>query len=162
MRRRNGKAGLALVLLAVAAIMPVTAQARPGPTGHTGNSDSEYPVWATQMRTPYWFSQQAGMNPDDRSLSRRTEESGYPAWAAEIKTPYWFSQPVGVSSDDRSLARATSIDSTPSSVVVHDSGRSVDFNAYTVTGSVIALLLAIGAGMTFGVWFSRKTRLSTV
>jgi hypothetical protein len=161
MRRRNGKAGLVLVLLAVAAIMPVTAQARLGPTGSSGDSDSEYPAWATQMRTPYWFSQQAGMNPDDRPLARKSDESGYPVWAAEIKTPYWFSQPVGVSSDDRSLARATSIDSTPSSVV-HDGGRSIDFNAYTVTGSVIALLLAIGAGMTFGVWFNRKTRLSTV
>jgi hypothetical protein len=159
MRRRNtlAFARIALVVLAVAAIMPTIAAAKPGPGGYT---ESEYPAWATEMKTPYWFSQQVGMSPDDRPLVRsmnKTDE--YPAWATEMKTPYWFSQPSGLSSDDRSLSRATSVDSTPS-IVVHDSDRSIDFNAYTVTGLVSVLLVALGVGMAAGVVYSRRTRLS--
>jgi hypothetical protein len=160
MRRRNGKVvvGLALVLLAVAAIMPVTAQAKPT----SGKSDSDYPAWAAQIETPYWFSTSAGMTPDDRPVARsmtaghRTE---YPAWAAQIETPYWFSTSAGVTPDDRSLARAMSVDSTPTAVV-NDGGRSVDFNAYTVTGLVSVLLFAIGGGMMLGLLYSRRTKLS--
>ena len=122
MRRRNGKVvvGLGLVLLAVAAIMPVTAQAKPT----SGKSDSDYPAWAAQIETPYWFSTSAGVTPDDRSL-----------------------------------VRATSVDSTPTAVV-NDGGRSVDFNAYTVTGLVSVLLFAIGGGMVLGLLYSRRTKLS--
>jgi hypothetical protein len=163
MRRRNtlAFARIALVVLAVAAIMPTTATAKPSPRGYTGDSESEYPAWATEMKTPYWFSQQVGMNPDDRPLVRsmNADESGYPAWATKIQTPYWFSQPIGLSSDDRSFSRATTVDSTPS-IVVHDSERSIDFNAYTVTGLVSVLLLALGVGMAAGVVYSRRTRLS--
>ena len=122
MRRRNGKivVGLGLVLLAVAAIMPVTAQAKPT----SGKSDSDYPAWAAQIETPYWFSTSAGVTPDDRSL-----------------------------------VRATSVDSTPTAVV-NDGGRSVDFNAYTVTGLVSVLLFALGGGMVLGLLYSRRTKLS--
>lgn len=159
MRRRNGKVvGLALVLLAVAAIMPVTAQAKPT----SGTSDqSDYPAWAAQIETPYWFSTSTGVTPDDRALARSTVEqrSEYPAWAAAIETPYWFSTSTGVTPDDRSFARATSVDSTPTAVV-NDGGRSIDFNAYTVTGLVSVLLFAIGGGMAIGLLYSRRTKLS--
>ena len=123
MRRRNGKVvvGLALVLLAVAAIMPVTAQAKP--------------------------------------TSGKSDQSDYPAWAAQIETPYWFSTPVGMNPDDRSLVRSTSVDATPTAVV-NDGGRSIDFNAYTVTGLVSVLLFAIGGGMALGLLYSRRTKLS--
>ena len=161
MRRTNGKVvvGLALVLLAVAAIMPVTAQAKPT----SGKSDqSDYPAWAAQIETPYWFSSSAGMTPDDRSFARSMaveRRSEYPAWAAAIETPYWFSKPVGMTPDDRSFARSMSVDSTPTAVV-SDSGRSIDFNAYTVTGLVSVLLFAIGGGMAAGLLYSRRTKLS--
>lgn len=159
MRRRNGKVvGLALVLLAVAAIMPVTAQAKPT----SGRSDqSDYPAWAAQIETPYWFSTSTGVTPDDRALARSTVEqrSEYPAWAAAIETPYWFSTSTGVTPDDRSFARATPVDSTPTAVV-NDGGRSIDFNAYTVTGLVSVLLFAIGGGMAIGLLYSRRTKLS--
>jgi hypothetical protein len=161
MRRRNGKVvvGLALVLLAVAAIMPVTAQAKPT----SGNSDqSDYPAWAAQIETPYWFSSSVGMTPDDRSLARSmTVEQGseYPAWAAQIETPYWFSTSAGVTPDDRSVVRSMSVDSTPTAVV-NDGGRSIDFNAYTMTGLVSVLLFAIGGGMAAGLLYSRRTKLS--
>lgn len=158
MRRRNGKVvGLALVLLAVAAIMPVTAQAKPT----SGTSDqSDYPAWAAQIETPYWFSTSTGVTPDDRALARSTVEqrSEYPAWAAAIETPYWFSTSTGVTPDDRSFARATPVDSTPTAVV--NDGRSIDFNAYTVTGLVSVLLFAIGGGMAIGLLYSRRTKLS--
>jgi hypothetical protein len=140
MRRRNGKVivGLALVLLAVAAIMPVTAQAKP-----------------TSVSTS------TGVTPDDRSLARSmlVDRSEYPAWAAQIETPYWFSTSAGMTPDDRSLARSMSVDSTPT-VVANDGGRSIDFNGYTVTGVVLLLLLAIGGGMAAGLLYGRRTKLS--
>jgi hypothetical protein len=141
MRRRNGKVivGLALVLLAVAAIMPVTAQAKP-----------------MSVSTP------TGVTPDDRSLARSmsVDRSEYPAWATQIETPYWFSTSAGMTPDDRSLARSMSVDSSPT-VVANDGGRSIDFNTYTVTGVVFLLLLAIGGGMVAGLLVSRRTKLST-
>jgi hypothetical protein len=164
MRRRNGKVvvGLALVLLAVAAIIPVTAQAKPTSAGNSDQSD--YPAWATQIETPYWFSKPASVSPDDRSFARSTaagngDRSDYPAWAMQIETPYWFSKPAGVIPDDRSFARSMTVDSTPTAVV-NDGGRSIDFNAYTVTGLLSVLLLAIGGGMAAGVLYSRRTKLS--
>ena len=164
MRRRNGKVvgGFALVLLAAAAIIPVTAQARPMPADNRQQSD--YPAWAMQIETPYWFSKPAGVIPDDRSFARsmtvgNNDRSDYPAWAMQVETPYWFSTPAGVSPDDRSLARSMTVDSTPTAVV-NDGGRSIDFNAYTVTGLLSVLLLAIGGGMAAGVVYSRRTNLS--
>ncbi|MGH3079610.1 MAG: hypothetical protein ACRDNH_00545 [Gaiellaceae bacterium] len=164
MRRRNEKVvvGFALVLLAVAAIIPVTAQARSTPTDDRQQSD--YPAWAMQIETPYWFSKPASVIPDDRPFAKSTtagnsDRSDYPAWAMQIETPYWFSKPAGVIPDDRSFARSMTVDSTPTAVV-SDGGRSVDFNAYTVTGLLAVLLLAIGGGMAAGVMYSRRTKLS--
>jgi hypothetical protein len=162
MKRRNGRVivGLALVLLAVAGITPVTAQAKPTSVGNSDQSD--YPAWAAQIETPYWFSTPSGVTPDDRSLARSMtaeQRSEYPAWAAQIETPYWFSTPSGVTPDDRSLARSMSVDSTPTAVA-NDGGRSIDFNAYTVTGLVSVLLLALGGGMAAGLLYSRRTKLS--
>ena len=89
---------------------------------------SDYPAWAMQIETPYWFSKAAGVIPDDRSFARsmtsgNTDRSDYPAWAMQIETPYWFSKPDGVIPDDRSFARSMTVDSTPTAVV-NDGGRA--------------------------------------
>ena len=67
---------------------------------------------------------------------------------------------VAKSPDDRAVSRATTLDTSPSPVVISDNGRSVDINAYTVTGFGFALLLAIGFGMGIAVWQSHRTKLS--
>jgi hypothetical protein len=143
MRRKKRSIIVRVALgLAIAGIIPITAQAKPTPYEPDVQSSGQYELGPGEI--PY--------------LSQNRE--GYPAWAKQIETPYWFSTPTttGITPDDRSVSRQTGVGSTP--VVVSDDGRSIDFNAYTVTGSVVALLLAIGGGMVFGVWYSRKTTLS--
>jgi hypothetical protein len=82
---------------------------------------------------------------DDRAVSRATPHG------VEVSSAV-------TSPDDRSFSRATSVDPTP--VVVSDDGRSIDFDPYTVTGFVLALLLAMGIGMGIAIWHSRRTKLS--
>ena len=86
-----------------------------------------------------------GKSSDDRSVSRATPHGVQVASAA-------------TSPDDRSFSRATSVDPTP--VVVSDDGRSIDVDPYTVTGLVLALLLAMGIGMGISIWHNRRTKLS--
>ncbi|HEX2287838.1 MAG TPA: hypothetical protein VHH31_03705, partial [Gaiellaceae bacterium] len=85
-----------------------------------------------------------GTSSDDRAVSRATPHG------VEVAS-------VATSPDDRSFSKATSVDSTP---VVSDDGRSIDFDPYTVTGFVLALLLAMGIGMGIAIWHSRRTKLS--
>jgi hypothetical protein len=66
---------------------------------------------------------------------------------------------VAKSPDDRSFSRATSLDPTPV-VVSNDNGRSIDINAYTVTGFGLALLLLAGFGLAIAVRQSHRTKLS--
>ena len=127
--------------LAIAAIIPATAQAQ---------SYSRVPI-------PY-LSQGVGVDaslygnsgqisPDDRAYSKASNE--------QLVIPY-LSQGQGVTSpelgfsavkspDDRMFSKATSVGTAP---VATGSGDRIDFNSYTVTGSLIALLLAMGAVIT--------------
>ena len=63
------------------------------------------------------------------------------------------------SPDDRSFARATNVDPTP--VVVSNADRSIDVNAYTVSGFGVVLLFAMAVGMGIvAVWHIRGTKLT--
>jgi hypothetical protein len=86
------------------------------------------------------------------------DHGGYVLGPGEI--PYFSSNDrvVATSPDDRSFSRATQVDTSP--VATDNDGRSVDVNAYTVSGLGLAMLLAIGFGAGIAVWQSRRTKLS--
>ena len=141
--------------LAVAAILPVAAQAKPTP--------ARYDVGPGEI--PY-LSHGNGVDSgnlglvlgsDDRNLSRSVVTT------PEVVIPY-LSQGEGVTStelgfavgnaaDDRPFARSNP-ETTP---VVSDGGRSIDVNPYLMTGSAL-ILLALGMG--FALWYTRRTRLT--
>jgi hypothetical protein len=133
---RRIRTTIVLIALGLMAITAMTAQAKPMSSG-IGQDEG----LALGIR---------GQTSDD--------QAGYPEWATQMEAPYWFSKSDAVlAPDDLSLSRPKPVETT---LVVSDDGRNVDFNAYTVTGFVLALLLAIGAGMGVGVWYSRRSRLS--
>ncbi|HKY11880.1 MAG TPA: hypothetical protein VJL85_00910 [Gaiellaceae bacterium] len=168
MRRRKRNTILRIALgLAIAAIVPATALAKPVPVNQDVESHVQYQLGPGEI--PY-LSQDTvqdqvmglgvsegqykalglsddgvvGKSSDDRAVSRATPHG------VEVAS-------VAKSPDDRSFSKATTIDTTP---VVSDDGRSIDFNPYTVTGFVLALLMALGLGMGIAVWHSRRTHLS--
>ena len=168
MRRRKRNTILRIALgLAIAAIVPATALAKPVPVNQDVESHGQYQLGPGEI--PY-LSQDTvqdqvmglgvsegqykalglsddgvvGKSSDDRAVSRATPHG------VEVAS-------VAKSPDDRSFSKATTIDTTP---VVSDDGRSIDFNPYTVTGFVLALLMALGLGMGIAVWHSRRTHLS--
>jgi hypothetical protein len=131
--------------LAVVAMVPVTAEAKPMPTD-TGREQG-MPVYVTGT-----------LSPDDRAFSRVDS-------ARQVEIPY-LSHGVGVttaelgistgSPDDRGHARTASEAAT---VVVTDEGSRIDVDPYVVTGFGLALLLLAG-GMGIAIRQSRKTTLS--
>lgn len=168
MRRRKRITILRIALgLAIAAIVPATALAQPVPANQDVVDHGQYQLGPGEI--PY-VSQDTvqdqvmglgvsegqykalgladdgvvGRSSDDRAVSRATPHGVEVASAA-------------TSPDDRSFSKATSIDTTP---VVSDNGRSIDIDAYTVTGFALALLLALGLGMGLAVRHSRRTKLS--
>ena len=63
------------------------------------------------------------------------------------------------SPDDRAFARATNIE--PARLVVSDTDRSIDVNAYTVSGFGVVLLCAMAVGMGIvAVWHTRGRELT--
>jgi hypothetical protein len=181
MRRRKRNTILRIALgLAIAAIVPTTALAKPVPLNQDVEDRGQYQLGPGEI--PY-YSQgtvqdqvmelglsegkiQAlgirGQSSDDRAVTRATPVvGGVPTWAKQIETPYLrLPEPVPNGSDDRSFSKATPVDTTPTQVVSDSDGRSIDFNPYTVTGFALALLLAMGIGMGIAVRHSRKTKLS--
>jgi hypothetical protein len=132
MSRRN-RTTIVLIALGLMAITAMTAQAKP---------------------------MESGIGPNEGlalGIRGQSSDRAYPEWAMQMEAPYWFSKSDTVlAPDDLSLTRPE-----PETIlVVSDDGRNLDFNAYTVTGFVLALLLAIGTGMGVGVWYSRRSRLS--
>jgi hypothetical protein len=139
--------------LAIAAIIPATAQARPS------QSDGYGPIPYLSQGVGVDASLYSGqISPDDRAFSKASNEQ-------QLVIPY-LSQGQGVTSaelgysavtspDDRMFSKATSVGTAP---VATSSSDRIDFNSYTVTGSLIALLLAMGA--VIAVRHSRKGRLS--
>jgi hypothetical protein len=166
MRRRKRNTILRIALgLAIAAIVPATALAKPVPVNQDVEDHGQYQLGPGEV--PYYSQggvqvmelglsegkikalgllddSTVGTSSDDRAVSRATPHG------VEVAS-------VATSPDDRSFSKATSVDSTP---VVSDDGRSIDFDPYTVTGFVLALLLAMGIGMGVAIWHSRRTKLS--
>jgi hypothetical protein len=143
MRRRKRHTIFRIALaLAVAAVMPVAAQAKGMPVDYDKASEN----------------QSVTLGPDDRNLYRGPEES-------QVVVPY-LSQGEGVTSselgyvvrnspDDRTFARDARLETTP---VTSDGGSTIEVNPYTVSGFGLTMLLAMGIG--FGIWHSRRTKLS--
>jgi hypothetical protein len=141
--------------LAIAALIPATAQAKP-----VSNQPQIGPG-----EIPY-LSQGVGVDqsqfvvtgsPDDRAYSRAT-----PTASAAVEIPY-LSQGVGVtaatfdptvvSPDDRNVSRATSVGASPTAT---DDGWSMD-----VSTGLLGMILALGAaGAALAIRHSRKTKLS--
>jgi hypothetical protein len=132
MRRRKRNTILRIAVgLAIAAMVPVAAQAAPTPYyEHEVRSHGQYDLGPGEI--PYL----------SKSVGVPSAKRGF----AVVKSP-----------DDRSFSRMTSVDAK---TVVSDDGRSIEVNAYTVTGFALALLLAITGGMGIAAWHRRTTRLA--
>jgi hypothetical protein len=168
MRRRKRNTILRIAVgLAIAAIVPATALAKPVPVNQDVEDHGQYQLGPGEI--PYVSQDRqamelglsegkmkalgllddgtVGASSDDRAFSRATPTPHGVEFASAATSP-----------DDRSFSRATSVDPTP--VVVSDDGRSIDIDPYTVTGFALALLLAMGIGMGISIWHNRRTKLS--
>ena len=133
-RKKRFAIGWVALGLAVVAMAPVTAEAKPLPTD--------------QSLAQYGLSQDQGtLSPDDRAFSRID---------SAVETPY-VSHGVGVTPDDRGFAR---VGPETTTIVATDDGSRFDVNPYLVTGFGLTLLLLAG-GMGIAIRQSRKTTLST-
>ena len=149
-RKKRFSIGWVALGLAIVAMVPVTAEAKPLPTDQ---SKAQYELGPAEI--PY-LSHGQGMpvyvtgtlSPDDRAFSRVDS-------ARQVETPYQ-SHGVGVTPDDRGYSRAGPETTT---IVATDDGSRFDVNPYVVSGFGLALLLLAG-GMGIAIRQSRKTTLS--
>jgi hypothetical protein len=142
--------------LAVAAVFPATALAKPEPSG-----PGEIPYLSQGHGVNSADFSGVAKSPDDRSFARSTVAATQP-----LVIPY-MSHGVGVTSAELGYAFSNSPDDrayqrpiTENPVVVDDGGSTIDVNPFTVTGFGLALLLLAG-GMGLVIRHNRKTtRLS--
>jgi hypothetical protein len=181
-RKRNTILGIALGL-AIAAIAPMSASAKPVPANQDVQDHGTYRLGPGEI--PVLSPNTVHAQPMELGLSEgkiRALGLGDKAVAKSPGTVHAQAMELGLSQgkilalglaesgsdgravatspDDRAVSRATTLDTSPSPVVISDDGRSLDINPYTVTGFGLALLLAIGFGMGIAVWQSRRTKLS--
>ena len=133
-RKKRFAIGWVALGLAVVAMAPVTAEAKPLP--RDPSPEQGMPVYVIGT-----------LSPDDRAFSRVD---------SAIETPY-VSHGVGVTPDDRGFAR---VGPETTTIVATDDGSRFDVNPYLVTGFGLTLLLLAG-GMGIAIRQSRKTTLST-
>jgi hypothetical protein len=132
-RKKRLTIGWVALGLAVVAMAPVTADAKPLPTD--------------QSLAQYNLSHAQGTaSPDDRAFSRVDS-------AVETQQ---VSHGVGVTPDDRGFAR---VRPETTAIVVADEGSRFDIDPYVVSGFGLALLLLAG-GLGIAIRQSRKTTLS--
>jgi DNA-binding beta-propeller fold protein YncE len=145
-RKKRFSIGWLALGLAVVAMVPVTAEAKPLPTDTS--HEQGMPVYVTGT-----------LSPDDRTFSRvdsaRQVEIPYLSHGVGV-TPAELGFAMGVSPDDRGHARPEPKGTT---VFVTDDGSRIDVNPYWATGFGLALLLLAG-GMGIAIRHSRKTTLS--
>lgn len=144
-RKRKTILGIALGL-AIAAIAPMSASAKPVPANQDVQDHGSYQLGPGEIPV--------------LSLNAQPMELGLSQGKILALGLGSHGRAVAKSPDDRAVSRATTLDTSPSPVVISDNGRSVDINAYTVTGFGFALLLAIGFGLGIAVWQSHRTKLS--
>ena len=144
-RKRKTILGIALGL-AIAAIAPMSASAKPVPANQDVQDHGSYQLGPGEIPV--------------LSLNAQPMELGLSQGKILALGLGSDGRAVAKSPDDRAVSRATTLDTSPSPVVISDNGRSVDINAYTVTGFGFALLLAIGFGLGIAVWQSHRTKLS--
>jgi hypothetical protein len=120
--------------MAVAAAIPVTAQAKPIPAGGVG-SEREYRWKAVPVQV--------------LGVTGVGTEREY-RWKA-VPIP----ETVTKSSDDRPFSRAPNLERT---TATSDGGSTFDVNPYVVSGFGVGLLLALG--MALAIRHNRKTKLS--
>ncbi len=161
-RKKRFTIGWVALGLAVVAMVPVTAGAKPLPTDQ---SQTQYELGPAEIpyRTqtqyelgpaeiPYRTHTQVmpvhvtgTLSPDDRAFSR----------VEQVETPS-LSRGVGVTPDDRGFSR---VGPETTTIVATDDGSRFDVNPYVVSGFGLALLLLAG-GMGIAIRQSRKTTLS--
>jgi hypothetical protein len=178
-RKRNTILGIALGL-AIAAIAPMSASAKPVPANQDVQDHGTYrlgpgeipvlspnTVHAQPMELGLSEGKIRGLGLGDKAVAK--SPGTVHAQAMELGLSQGKILALGLGSDGRAVAKspddravslATTLDTSPTPVVISDDGRSVDINAYTVTGFGFALLLAIGFGLGIAVWQSRRTKLS--
>ena len=152
--------------LAVAAVIPATAQARPLDMSGTDARTIHQASTQQAVQIPYLSHgigvkasdfEPAALGPDDRALSRRSAVTA--TRAMEIPylshgvgvSPSDFGQPLGV--DDRAVSRATEVQP----VTASGGGDGYDVGSNTVGGLV--LILAAG-GAALVIRHTRKAKLS--
>jgi hypothetical protein len=167
MRRRKQITGWVALGLAIAATVPAMAQSRPSPSQNQVRQPMELGLSEGKIRALGLIEEGGMKSLDDRSFplaknpyvsqTRQPMELGLSE--GKIRALGLLEQSGTASPDDRAFSRVTSVDSTP--VFVSDGDRSLDVNAYTVTGFGVALLFAMAVGMSIvAVWHSRGTKLT--
>jgi hypothetical protein len=165
-RRKRHITGWVALGLAIVTTVPVAAQARPSPYASPTEvrQPMELGLSEGKIRALGLLEQSAMRSRDDRSFptavnvetSRQPMELGLSE--GKIRALGLLEQSGTKSPDDRSFSRVTHVDPTP---VVSDGERTVDVNAYTVTGLAVAFFFAMAAGMGIvAVWHSRGTKLT--
>jgi hypothetical protein len=155
-KKRYTLVRVALGLAVVAAILPVSAQAKVD----SGQVRSESGVIPYLSHGQGVDSGNVGLvvSPDDRNLPRMVTPV-----EPQVTIPY-LSQGEGVTSAELGFAVSNAVDDRPfarsnseTTTVTSDGGWSIDANPYLMTGSAL-ILLALGMG--FALWYTRRTKLS--
>ncbi|MGH3063574.1 MAG: hypothetical protein ACRDMK_04475 [Gaiellaceae bacterium] len=146
-RKKRFAIGWVALGLAVVAMVPVTAAAKPLPTDQSLAQYELNQAQGTLSPDDRAFSrvETAMLSPDDRAFSR----------VEQVET-LSLSRGVGVTPDDRGFAR---VGPETTTIVATDDGSRFDVNPYLVSGFGLALLLLAG-GMGIAIRQSRKTTLS--
>ena len=141
-RKKRFAIGWVALGLAVVAMAPVTAEAKPLPTDTS--HEQGMPVYVIGTLSP---DRPATLSPDDRAFSRVDSAGRDP-----VPEPRRGRHPR------RPRFRRVGPETT--TIVATDDGSRFDVNPYVVTGFGLTLLLLAG-GMGIAIRQSRKTTLST-
>ena len=158
-RRKRQIIGWVAVGLAVVATIPAMGQAEPSP--YVLQSQVQQPMELGlsegKMRALGLIEQGGMKSLDDRSFPQaKNPYVGQTRQPMELGLSEGKIRALGLLEQS---GTTTNVDPTP--VVVSDGDRSIDVNAYTVTGFGVALLFAIAVGMSIvAAWHSRGTKLT--
>jgi len=160
-RRKRQITGWVAVGLAIVATIPAMAQAEPSP--YVLQSQVQQPMELGlsegKMRALGLIEQGGMKSLDDRSFPQaKNPYVGQTRQPMELGLSEGKIRALGLL-EQSGTASPANVDPTP--VVVSDGDRSIDVNAYTVTGFGVALLFAIAVGMSIvAAWHSRGTKLT--